>query len=123
MDGQTNHSVICEIYVPHGEAKGIKKGTVTITSGGKKLVLNVDLTVWNFTLPNKLSFIPEMNMFAWTRSPYNDKNLQTYRLAHKNRTTINCLPYGWSGNPCFSPKWNGSSFDWSEWDQENRSSS
>ncbi len=86
---QKSHSLICEVYVPHDEKPGLKKGTLTVTSGGKTLDIAIEITVWNFTLPNKLSFVPEMNS-------YNHANHDVYRLAHKYRTNLNALPYGWS---------------------------
>ena len=114
VPNQTNHSLICELYVPHEELSGKKKGKVTITVGKQVLELDVDLTVWDFTLPNKLSFIPEMNAYGLI-FPFN--NYDYYRLAHVHRTCVNRLPYGWKGSPYFAPKWKGEEFDWSEWDQ------
>jgi len=115
VPNQTNHSLILELYVPHGESPGKKKGKVLITTGREILELHVDLTVWDFTLPDKLSFVPEMNAYGIV-NPYN--GYEYYRLAHEHRTCINRLPYAWSGIPSFAPIWNGKAFDWSEWDQK-----
>ncbi len=111
---QKNHSIICEIYVPHNEAPGRKSGVLVISCRGKRLELKIDLTVWNFTLPNKLSFIPEMNAYG-TVSPF--KGYDYYRLAHEHRTCLNRLPYNWGGRPSFAPGWDGEHFDWSKWDE------
>jgi len=111
----SNFSLICELYVPHEETPGKKKGKLTISVGKEILEFNVELTVWNFRLPDKLSFIPEMNVYG-TVSPYS--GYEYYRLAHEHRTCINRLPYGWDGNPHFAPKWKGEEFDWQEWDQK-----
>lgn len=113
VPNQTNLSLICELYVPHDEPPGEKMGKVIISVGAKSLELGVDLTVWNFTLPNKLSFVPEMNAYG-TVSPYG--GYEYYRMAHEHRTCINRLPYGWHGIPSFAPEWEGDDFDWSEWD-------
>jgi hypothetical protein len=59
--GQTNASLLCEVYVPQDVTPGVKKGALTLSSGGQSLAITVELTVWDFTLPNKLSFVPEMN--------------------------------------------------------------
>lgn len=115
VPGQKHHSLICELYVPHGESAGEKQGKVTIAANGRRLDLDVDLTVWNFTLPNKLSFVPEMNAYHAV-SPY--RSYEYYRLAHEHRTCINGLPYGWDGIPAFAPTWRKDGFDWSEWDQK-----
>ena len=112
--GQKNISVLCELYVPHTISAGQKSGTLSIKSAGEEIVLQVDLNVWDFTLPDKLSFVPEMNAYS-TVSPY--KGYAYYRLAHEHRTCINRLPYGWSGQPSFAPEWNGDTFEWTKWDK------
>jgi hypothetical protein len=112
--GQKNLSLIGEVHVPHGEQAGRKSGWITITAGGQTLRLDVDLTVWNFTLPNKLSFVPEMNAY-WVVSP--DAGYDYYRLAHEHRTCINRLSYGWNGVPDFAPGWSGKGFEWEKWDR------
>jgi hypothetical protein len=114
VPGQQNHSLIFEVYVPHNEPHGKKLGKMTISSRGEKIDLNVELMVWNFTLPNKLSFVPEMNAY-WYVSPY--QGYEFYRLAHEHRTCLNRLPYGWDGQPEFAPHWKGEDFDWLVWDQ------
>jgi hypothetical protein len=115
IPNQTNHSLICELYVPHEESSGKKKGRVIISVGEEVLELEVNLTVWDFTLPNKLSFIPEMNAYG-TVSPY--KGYEYYRLAHEHRTCINRLPCGWHGIPDFAPGWKDDNFDWLKWDKK-----
>ena len=112
---QTNHSLICEIYIPHEESTGRKKGTLSISVGNERQELAVDLTVWDFTLPDKLSFVPEMNAYG-TKPFYEDYS--NYRLAHEHRTCINWLPYGWNGLPFFSPEFKDGDFVWSEWDKK-----
>lgn len=115
VPGQKNHSLICELYVPHKEPPGKKKGKVIISVGEESLELEVDLTVWDFTLPNKLSFVPEMNAYE-TVSPY--EGYEYYRLAHEHRTCINRIPYGWNGIPSFAPEWKGGHFEWGKWDKK-----
>jgi hypothetical protein len=114
---QKNHSLICELYVPHEEAAGKKRGKLTIKVGEEAFTLDVDLTIWDFTLPNKLSFIPEMNAYGMVPF-YNEP--EYYRLAHEHRTCLNWLPYGWNGVPLSAPKWKGDRFDWVEWDHQVR---
>jgi hypothetical protein len=115
IPGQKNHSLICEVYVSHNESPGRKKGRLTVRTGGEKLDMDVELTVWNFTLPNKLSFVPEMNAYGGV-SPY--KGYEYYRLAHEHRTCLNRVPYGWNGLPEFAPSWKGDRFEWSGWDRK-----
>jgi hypothetical protein len=113
---QQNLSLICEAYVPHKISPGTKRGKVVLASGAETLILEVELKVWDFTLPNKLSFVPEMNAYA-TVTPY--KGYEYYRLAHEHRTCLNRLPYGWDGRPSFAPDpGRGRTFDWAQWDRK-----
>ena len=59
--GQRSGSLLCEIYVPHEATAGMHRAVLTLRSGDQKLELPIELHVWNFTLPDYLSFLPEMN--------------------------------------------------------------
>ena len=52
-----------ELYVPHSAPAGTYRGTLTLSVGTDRLRLPVSLTVWDFTLPDHLSFLPEMNCY------------------------------------------------------------
>lgn len=107
-------SLLCEIYVPHQIASGNHSGTLTLRSGSESLTLAIDLNVWNFALPDQLSFIPELNCYGL---PDNERDY--YRLAHENRTVIDRVPYSQTGivaDGC-APRWNGQALDWSAWDK------
>ena len=56
------------------------------------LRLPVELKVWDFTLPDHLSFLPEMNCYGL---PDNERDY--YRLAHRHRTVLNRVPYTQNG--------------------------
>ena len=112
--GAKNISLVCEVYVPHKTPAGLKSGKLTITVGGRSLELAIDLTVWDFTLPNKLSFVPEMNAY----STVDPRRLDYYRLAHEHRLCMNRLYYGWTGSPSMAPKTApDGSLDFSQWDK------
>ena len=98
-------SFVCELFVPHQTSPGIKTGSVVIHADDEVIALEVELKVWDFTLPDKLSFIPEMNAYGRV-SPF--KSYDYYMLAHEHRTCLNRLPYGWNGKPEFAPVWTGS---------------
>ena len=115
VEGARNVTVLCEVYVPRGVSPGVKRGRLAIAAGGQTLVLKVELTVWDFTLPNKLSFIPEMNAY-FTVTPAGG-GMDYYRLAHEHRTCINRLYYSWDGVPDARPPWKGDRFDWRAWDR------
>src|SRR5262249_53909464 len=58
------HSYHVELYVSHGAAAGTHRGTLTVSAGADRLRLLVSLTVRDFTLPDHLSFLPEMNCYG-----------------------------------------------------------
>lgn len=78
--------------------------------------VEIKIKVWDFTLPDRLSFIPQMNCYGL---PANERSY--FQLCHEHRTTLNSLRYGWSGkvSPDAVPKRNqDGSWDWSEWDRK-----
>lgn len=99
-----------EIYVPKDAKAGRHIGTLNVT--GREVPFAV--TVWNFTLPDRLSFIPQMNCYGLP-----DHMRDYYRLAHEHRTALNWVPYGWTGKVKAAPivRADGS-WDWSAWDTE-----
>ena len=115
-EGARRASVMCEVYVPHATEPGRKRGALAVTVGNETLEIAVDLTVWDFALPDKLSFIPEMNCYG-TAGPTGE-GLAYYRLAHEHRCVLNRLYYNWRGEPSHAPKRIEGGFDWSKWDRE-----
>jgi hypothetical protein len=116
--GQSNATFLGEIYVPRTAAAGLHKGMLAITAGDQKLELAVELTVWDFTLPDKLSFVPEMNCYN-TAAPTGG-GLAYYRMAHEHRTLINRLYYGWSGKvkDGAAPPQTADGFDFTSFDKD-----
>ncbi len=115
IEGQQTVGVLfCEIYVPHEASAGEQHGTLTLTVDEQKLALNVSLTVWDFTLPDFLSFLPEMNCYGL---PGNERGY--YRLAHLNRTVLNRVPYSQNGSTAAgcAPQWEGRKLDFARWDE------
>ncbi len=110
---QKNASLLCEIYVPHEAPAGQKTGTLTVSDGQVSKDFAVDLTVWDFTLPNKLSFVPEMNCYG-TAGPEGE-GLKYYRLAHEHRTCITRLYYHWNGRVDDAPPVQDGVVDWGPW--------
>jgi hypothetical protein len=100
-----------DLHVPKNTAAGDLKGSVTVNGAAMPFTI----TVWNFTLPDKLSFLPQMNAYGL---PGHVRDY--YRLAHEHRAVLNQLPYGWRGNvdeP--APKIGGDGkWDWRKFDAE-----
>lgn len=105
-------SIFVEIHVPKDAPAGRQVGTLHVA--GRSIPLAV--TVWRFTLPDRLSFIPQMNCYSL---PGHDRAY--YRLAHEHRTALNRLPYGWTGrvDRKYAPVSRADgSWDWTAWDAE-----
>lgn len=108
----TSSAFLADLYVPHETPEGKHTGTLTLTRDGDSLSIVIELNVWRFTLPDYLSFVPEMNSYGLP-SP----ELGYYRVAHAHRTCVNALPYSQSGSVRAAPKWDGQKLDWTEWDK------
>ncbi|MDA0840111.1 MAG: DNRLRE domain-containing protein [Planctomycetota bacterium] len=107
-------SLLCEVYVPHHAPAGELQGNLVLKSNAGTLDLAVTLTVWEFNLPDHLSFLPEMNCYSL---PGNERDY--YRLAHLHRTVLNRVPYSQSGNindGC-APGWDGAKLNFRDWDR------
>jgi Domain of unknown function (DUF4091) len=119
-------SLHVEVYIPHGVAPGEYPGTIKLSASARPsdsaaldqeaLSLPVSLRVWDFTLPDHLSFLPEMNCYGLP-----DDELDYYRLAHRHRTVLNRVPYNQAGrvqDGC-APLWDKArlKLDWSRWDR------
>jgi hypothetical protein len=112
--GALAQSLHVELYVPHDVPSGVRRGTLTLYSGRDRLSLAVILDIWDFTLPDHLSFLPEMNCYGL---PDNERDY--YRLAHRHRTVLNRLPYNQNGRiqDGAAPRWDGNRLEWTSWDR------
>jgi hypothetical protein len=99
---------LLEFQIPKDAQPGEHRGTLRIDGQ----VVTFSVTVWNFTLPDRLSFIAQMNGYGMM-----DQERPWFRLAHEHRLTLNVLTYGWSGRVTAAPKLNhDGTFEWSGWD-------
>lgn len=97
-----------ELTIPKDAKSGRHDGTLRV--GGRDVPFAV--TVWNFALADRLAFLPQMNGYSLPGHEH-----AYYRLAHEHRTTLNWVPYGWTGKVKAAPKINADgSWDWREWD-------
>ena len=114
LKGQKYGSIHVEIEIPETLPAGLVHGSLKLRSSDGQCELPVELQVWNFTLPDRLSFLPEMNCYGLPRN-----EIDYYRLAHQHRTVLNRVPYSHRGtvdDGC-APLWHAGEFDWTEWDK------
>jgi hypothetical protein len=100
---------LAEILVPKSAKAG--RHTVRLAPG-----CEVPLEVWNFALPERLSFVPQMNAYSLPEA----QETAYYRLAHANRTCLNCLRYSWRGvvaDGCAPKTAADGPWDWTAWDR------
>ncbi len=73
----------------------------------------MNLQVWDFTLPDSLSFIPEMNCYGL---PDNERDY--YRMANLHRVSLDRLHYSHDGRvqDGGAPRWDGKTLDFTAWD-------
>lgn len=112
--GQTYSSLLCEVYVSKDAAAGIHQTKLVLTAQDTRVEIPVQLNIWNFALPDKLHFLPEMNCYGL---PENERDY--YRLAHLHRTVLDRVPYHQNGHVAegCAPKLDGTTLDWTDWDK------
>ena len=99
---------LLEFQIPKDARAGSHRGT--LRAQGSDVPFTV--TIWNFTLPDRLSFIAQMNGYGMM-----EQERPWFRLAHEHRLTLNVLPYGWSGRVTAAPRLlPDGSLDWETWD-------
>jgi hypothetical protein len=106
-------SFLVDLYVPHDCVPGVHRGRLSLSSGGQVVEIGVELEVWSFTLPDHLSFIPQMNSYGLPPPP---ADLGYYRLAHRHRTCLNMVPYSWRGDVFRGYKPASGAARWRQWD-------
>ena len=100
---------LAEILVPKSAKAG--RYTIRLAAG-----CEVPLEVWDFALPDRLSFVPQMNAYGLP----DGQETAYYRMAHEHRTCLNCLRYSWQGrvsDGCAPQVAADGSWDWTAWDR------
>jgi len=126
VPGQHVQAVYVDIAVPPAAAPGTYRGTITVTAPDRSpLSLDVELLVYPVTVPDQISFSPELNCYeppgGEAGTPY---FYAAHRLAHYHRCTINTVPYGQTGGLAagYAPKLTGEGAqlqiaDWQDFDR------
>jgi hypothetical protein len=107
---QENQTIYVDVYIPKHAATGKYGGRIAVTAeGGVRVELPVALEVFDFEIPNRLSFWPELNAYRLPKNPYD-----VYRLAHQHRCVLNCK--GWE--PRLEGEGKDIRVDWAEYDRQ-----
>lgn len=107
VDGQKCQGFWVDVYVPHGTQAGTYRGKAVVSAeGAAKRVLDLQLQVLPWELPDELSFVAEMNTYSngFARAPNFDAKHGSaehyaieeafHKMAHRHRCTLNIFP-GW----------------------------
>jgi len=109
LPNQQNQSIYMDVYIPKDAKTGDYSGTVTIeVDGVQTIAIPVALTVFDFALPDKLSFWPELNAYEVPAHAH-----AYYRLAHQHRCVLNC----WRWSPQLQGSGESMTVQWDEYDK------
>ena len=95
---QRNQLVYIDLHIPSETEPGLYTGEVIVLKEDiVKESLNISLKVEDISMPVKLSFVPELNMYKGPGTAGTAKYFQAHRIAHEHRTVINRVPYSQDG--------------------------
>ncbi len=122
---QKNQLVYIDLKIPSVLEAGRYRGEIIVTKDGETLEsLNISLNVEDLLMPQSLSFIPELNMYAGPGDAGTEKYFSAHRIAHEHRAVINRVPYSQDGKvhldmiPDISYGENGHiDIDWADYDR------
>jgi hypothetical protein len=97
--GQKVQAFYVDVWVPHQTAPGVYRGELRVGAGADEgIVVPIELTVADFTLPDALSFVCEMNGYNYPPAKDWEGSLNLHRLAHRHRLNVNIVPYSHGAN-------------------------
>ncbi len=117
LEGQRNQSIYVDVYIPKDAKAGIYKGLVRVAWGVLSdsqapwvadVRLPVELTVYDFEIPDQLTFWPELNAYSVPREA-----TAYYQLAQQNR----CVCNYWVPRPKLEGKGKDIKVVWDEYDK------
>ncbi|HUT32356.1 MAG TPA: hypothetical protein VNE39_02660 [Planctomycetota bacterium] len=110
VPNQQNQTVTVDIFIPKDASPGAYAGGVLVEADGVEppIKLPIELTVFDFILPDRLSFVPELNAY---RIPPNAHDF--YRLAHEHR----CVANLWVHRPRLKGAGKDIQVDWDSYDR------
>ena len=97
IDGQMHQAITVDYHIPKETKAGDYTGKVTLSAGENKVALNLKVKVYKAVIPDAIFFNPELNCYSGPGPAGSPKFLNSYKLAHYNRCTINRVPYSQNG--------------------------
>ena len=110
LTGQTNQTFYVDIYIPREARAGTYRGKIEVSAeGSPTLAVPVEVEVFDFALPDRLSFWPELNAYHIPRNAHD-----YYRLAHQHR----CVANFWRWQPRLRGSGRNIQVVWDRYDQQ-----
>ena len=107
---QQNQTLYLDLYIPKDAKPGEYQGGVTVAAAGvEPIVIPVQLAVLDFVLPDRLSFLPELNAY---RIPGGASDY--WRLAHQHR----CVANYWVWRPQLQGSGKDIKVIWDQYDKD-----
>ena len=107
---QENQTVYIDVYIPKDAKPGDYTGSLAVTAeGASAFTCPVKLKVFDFSLPDKLSFWPELNGYGIPKNPH-----ACFKLAQQHRCVINLNTSAWA--PQLSGAGKNIKVDWAQFD-------
>ncbi|MBM3747078.1 MAG: hypothetical protein FJW34_14915, partial [Acidobacteria bacterium] len=132
VPGQTVQPFFVDVYIPKDAAAGLHRGALSVHAGGSEHRIAIEVEVLPLTLPDKLSFVVDLNCYSGVNSGYQvQRGTPEYRrlehayhrMAHLHRANLNVLGYSHSGTtvPDHAPPLDGEGAatrvrSWADWD-------
>ncbi|MDR4499296.1 MAG: hypothetical protein MRK02_15465 [Candidatus Scalindua sp.] len=109
LNNQENQTVLVDIYIPGNSDHGIYRGSIDVEQGESKIALPIVIKVYDFSLPDKLSFWCEFNCYNIPRN-----HIDYHRLAHQNRCVFN----PWRYQPLVKGTGKALTLGWNDYDRQ-----
>ena len=110
LAAQENQTIYADIYIPKDARPGLCRGALAVEAGGAEAAaIPLELEVFDFVLPDRLSFWPELNAY---RIPGGFADY--WRLAHQHR----CVANFWRFVPGLTGAGKDIQVDWTRYDKD-----
>jgi hypothetical protein len=98
VPGQTLQAVTVDLHIPSETPPGDYLGSVTVEAGGRSVELDLAVRVYDVVLPDNIHFNVELNAYQGPGQAGSRRFIDSFRLAHYHRATINRVPYFQDGS-------------------------
>jgi hypothetical protein len=107
VPGQTVQAFFVDVFIPHDAAPGVHSGRVAVRGPGIDREVPVEVEVLPLRLPDKLSFVVDLNCYSGVDSgrrvkrgtpEYRAIEHAYHRVAHLNRANLDVLGYSHNGS-------------------------